>query len=387
LNRSRWRLLLVPAALVVCEAARGGLTGNAWALLGHAPRELTVLQIADLTGVAGLSFLLALTASVAAALCRELARRGHVGAALRRQRGALLAGATVVGAVLAYGSWQLRHPPAAATTQRALLVQGALRNDERGAGQAADAVQRYLALTAAAPAAPLIVWPENAIGVFPDENTALLAPLRNLVTQRGATLLGGAPRAGERAGRAAIYNSVYAFSRDGSRAVYDKRHLLPFVERFALRPQDGPYLPGGAPLPLSIGDARVGLLICYEVIDAGLARDAVAGGANLLINLSNDSWFDAGAGPAQHAAIARFRAIENRVSLLRATNSGVSAAYDASGRELARLPVDAAAAQIVEVPLSGGGTFYTRHGEWLALACLIAVGLGLCVGTRRDTLR
>ena len=90
--------------------------------------------------------------------------------------------------------------------------------------------------------------------------------------------------------------------------------------------------------------ARAGILICYEVIYPALARDAVGAGADLLVNLSNDSWFDAGAGPAQHYALARFRAVENGVALLRATNSGVSGAFDPNGREIARLPADVAAA-------------------------------------------
>ena len=164
-----------------------------------------------------------------------------------------------------------------------------------------------------------------------------------------AAALSAARRAPAIARPRRLYNSAYLFTTDGARPVYDKRHLLPFVERQPLRPEDGPYLRGGDALPVATDGARVGVLICYEVIDPALARAAVDAGANLLLNLSNDSWFAAGAGPAQHYAIARFRAVENRVALLRATNSGVSGAFDPNGRELARLPADVAVAELVSV--------------------------------------
>jgi apolipoprotein N-acyltransferase len=102
----------------------------------------------------------------------------------------------------------------------------------------------------------------------------------------------------------------------------------------------------------------------------------VANGANLLINLSNDSWFDAGAGPLQHYEIARFRAVENHVSLIRVTNSGVSGAFDPTGREIARVPVGQAVAMAVDVPLVPGGSFYMRHGDWFAVLCIAAVAVG-----------
>jgi len=387
LGASRVRLLLIPAALVLCEAARSQLTGNAWALLGHAVGPLPIVQIVDVTGVAGLSFLLALSAAIAADLCRDLLGRVGWRTVLLRRAGELLFGTAVVGAVVAYGDWRLDHLPPASATLRVLLVQGAIDNAARSAANAAEAIRRYVGLTEAAPPAPLVVWPENAIAVFPEQNDALLTPVHVLVAERGTTLLAGAPRAGDRAGRAALFNSLYAFNAAGSWPVYDKRRLLPFVERFPLRSQDGPYVPGEAPVPFVLGAAHAGLLICYEVIDAGLARAAVADGANLLVNASNDSWFAAGAGPEQHFAIARFRAIENRVALLRATDSGISGAFDPSGDELARLPADTPTAQIVDVPLVNGGSFYTRHGDWLVLVCAVTVGLGAIAQLARQLSR
>jgi apolipoprotein N-acyltransferase len=170
------------------------------------------------------------------------------------------------------------------------------------------------------------------------------------------------------------------FTTDGISAVYDKRVLLPFVERAPLRPQDGPYLAGHEATIFEVGETRFGVLICYEAIYPELAREVVGRGAQFLVNISNDSWFEAGAGPQQHYDIARFRAVENRVSLVRVTNSGISAVVDPAGREIMRLRAQAPAAQSVNVPIGPGGSFYAWYGDVFALACL---GVSLGALTRR----
>ena len=372
-----WRVLAVPAALVVCEALRAALVGNSWALLGQSQSALVLLQIAAVTGVAGLSFLLAFAAAVVAALIGDVGVGLRLMPALSRRRLGAATLVVLVAIVIAHGAWRLSVTEATPTL-RATLVQGNVSNEERrDPGEAADGVQRYVTLSYVSPPEALVIWPENAITVFPDTNAALLQPLSDMLARRGGAVLAGAPRAGERAGHAAIHNSAFLFTAQATRPVYDKRHLLPFVERRPLRPDDSAYLAGGDAAPVALGAARAGILICYEVIDPALARQAVAAGADLLVNLSNDSWFAAGAGPAQHYAIARFRAVENGVALLRATNSGISGAFDPTGRELARLPSDTATAATVEVPLRAGGTFYTRHGDWLVWLCALLVVIGV----------
>ena len=116
----------------------------------------------------------------------------------------------------------------------------------------------------------------------------------------------------------------------------------------------------------------------YEAIYPELARALVAHGAQFLVNISNDSWFEAGAGPQQHYEIARFRAVENHVSLVRVTNSGVSGVIDAVGRDVVRLPSRQPVAQSVAVPVGSGGSFYTGHGDLFAAGC-IAVSVAALV--------
>jgi apolipoprotein N-acyltransferase len=363
------------------------LVGNAWALLGHSQRALILLQSASVTGVYGLSFLLALSATLVAEAWRQRAWRDAAIVWSRPVMAAQIGGAIVaLAAVLGFGAWRLRHPPPATATFTAALVQGNIANAERArAEHAPEIIDRYLTLTASVqPLPPLVIWPENAIPVFPEDNAPLITPIRTFLRRAASALLAGAPRAGSRSGSAAIYNAAYLFTAERSAAVYDKQRLLPFVERFVLRPRDTPYLAGSANLPIDRGGARLGVLICYEVIDASLAAGAIARGANLLVNLSNDSWFDAGAGPAQHYELARFRAVESGLALLRATNSGISGAFDASGRELIRLPPGVPAAAAVEVALVDRPSFYARHGDWFAASCvaLTLVGMASTKGQR-----
>lgn len=378
-RRRRW--LALPAAWVGSELLRATVVGNAWALLGYSQTALPLLQIVDVTGVYGVSFLLALSAAAVA----EWIGAHRSGAGGAAPRPALAAAAVAIAAVYAYGAWRLAPAPAPAATLRSLLVQGGVANAERLRPERTSAVlRRYLELShSVAPTPPLVLWPENAVAVFPETNAALLAPVTAFLRQGSTALLTGAPRAGERAGTAAIYNAVYLVTAEGARPVYDKRRLLPFVERFTLRAGDGPYLPGTAAAPLPVAGARAGTLLCFEIIYPDLARQLVADGADVLLNFSNDSWFDAGAGPAQHYAMARFRSIENRVSLLRVTNSGVTGAFDPQGRVLAQLPTGVPAAAAVEVPLHPGGSFYTRYGDWFATLCLLGAVAAAIAGARR----
>ncbi len=366
----RLRLLLIPALFVAAEYARAHLlSGCPWGLLGQSQLHPLLMQLCDVTGVYGLSFLLALAATAAADV--------------RQTRVPIGVAAVAILLVCAYGGFRLASfAPTLETSLPVAMVQGNLPNEQRGRPEFFAAhLDRYLELTrqAAWPPPALIVWPENAIGFFPAENPSLLAPITEQLRTEHAALLAGAPRAGGHPDVAALYNSAYLFTADGMASVYDKRVLLPFVERVPLRPEDGPYLAGTDPTIFTIAGARFGTLICYEAIYPELARELVGRGAQFLVNISNDSWFEAGAGPAQHYEIVRFRAVENRVSLVRVTNSGISGLIDPAGRETLHLPSQVPVARSVNVPVTTGGSFYTRHGDLFALACigvsLLAVAL------------
>jgi apolipoprotein N-acyltransferase len=172
-----------------------------------------------------------------------------------------------------------------------------------------------------------------------------------------------APRPEQRDGRTALYNAaVLVDARAAWVAAHDKIHLVPFTET----PRE---TPGGAPRALPVGAHRIGALICYELIFADVARALVRDGAGLFVNLSNDEWFGTSRGSEQHFAAAVIRAIETRRTVLRATNTGITAALDASGRVVARLPAGAPSALLVDVRPARHTPLAVRLGNtWTRLA-------------------
>lgn len=161
---------------------------------------------------------------------------------------------------------------------------------------------------------------------------------------------------------------------------YDKIHLVPFSEYFPWRNffwfakdltalvgefQHGTHysvgeLPGG----------RLSVFICYEAVFPNEIRRFVADGAHLLVNLSNDGWFGRSAAPAQHLAMARVRAVENRRWVLRDTNNGLTASIDPYGRIVARMAPDIRGELDAPYGFRDDTTIYTRWGDWLAWLCV-----------------
>jgi apolipoprotein N-acyltransferase len=264
---------------------------------------------------------------------------------------------------------------------RVALVHAELENARRqGAATAAAALDRYLTLGPAAGTVDLVVWPENAVNLLLEDNPELVA---RIAARAGATpYVVGAPRTVATGSAYTLRTSALVIADGGLARSYDKRRLLPFAEtmpslrgRGAAQPQI--FLPGTAATVVTVGSLRLGPLICYEAIFPELARATVRAGAELLVNLSNDSWFPPGAGPAQHARFAELRAVELRRTLVRAANRGVTMVVLPDGR--VPLATDGAkpGVEIVAVPLLTIPTVYARIGDGFAWLCVVAVAVGL----------
>ena len=146
---------------------------------------------------------------------------------------------------------------------------------------------------------------------------------------------------------------------------------MPLGNRFpglrALSPGTSNFAAGGDPALLAVGPlARLGTLICYEDVIPGPARAAVARGATLLMNLTNDAWYGETAEPFQHQALAIWRAVETRRDFVRATNTGLTSAITASGAVVAELPIFTRGALAVELRLLDNATFYSAYGDAFA---------------------
>jgi apolipoprotein N-acyltransferase len=241
-----------------------------------------------------------------------------------------------------------------------------------------------------------LIWPESAFPFFLTREADALGQIAELLPQ-GTVLITGAIRAPEGAPAAMVtraYNSIYVIDHDGSiLSVYDKVHLVPFgeylpfqdlLERLGLMQLTkvrGGFIAGDRRRAIGVPGAPNFLpLVCYEVIFPG---EAVPRGERpgWLLNLTNDGWFGASAGPYQHFQQARIRAIEEGLPLVRAANTGISAVVDPLGRVIKSLPLGSEGVLDSALPQPLPATPYVRLGDGPA-GILVAVGLMLALRAR-----
>jgi apolipoprotein N-acyltransferase len=227
----------------------------------------------------------------------------------------------------------------------------------------------------------VVVWPETASPALlqtDDQARELIAEAAN-----GATVLAGSVRFDE---AQRPRNSLFALGANGTiESVYDKWHLVPFGEyQPDWLPLGIQVVPGGGfasgpgPRTLHIpGLPPVGALICYEAIFSDQVVDE-ADRPDWMVNVTNDAWFGNSAGPRQHLAAARLRAVEEGMPLMRAANTGISAGFDAKGHELGRLEMQTTGVLPVHLPPAIGLPLYARIGLLLpggVAALVLIIGL------------
>ncbi|MFE4515953.1 apolipoprotein N-acyltransferase [Kitasatospora sp. NPDC056783] len=381
-RRALLALLLVPAVWVTTEFARSWpALGGPWALLGA-----TQWQHPAVLGLASAGGIWLVSAAVAAVNTGVLIA---LTSARRRPR-AVAAGATVL--VLASGPllFALRAAPAGDGTVTVALVQPGIVEDPQARFEASARITTGLA----GRPVDLVVWGESSTTADLDRDPAALDALRRLAATTGAELV-----AGEDARKAdgRISKDAVLLSPAGVVDRYRKIRLVPFGEYIPLRPVLGwiagvsraagenrapgtsfHVLPAtdrtGSPLP-------VGALICFESAFPDMARTAAADGARVLVYQSSTSTFQHTWAPEQHVSLAAIRAAETGRPAVQASLTGVSAAFDAEGRELARLGTGATGALTVRLPLTAPGalTWYDRVGDVVPLGALV-VSAGAAAG-------
>lgn len=390
----RWRpFFLLPAAWVALEYLRSFLlTGLPWGLLGYSQFErLQLIQIADITGVYGISFLIVFCNVALFRLLECLCIR-PMGKQIFRQPGALAppaAACALVAAALLYGDHRITaidRLAQQAEPRRITVVQGNIDQSQKWAPAfQAGSTRKYvtLSLTAAEADPDLIVWPETATPFYLFDHPELSERVLSGVRATGAHFLIGSPAYTFSGKQLQYLNSAYLVTPAGKSAGrYDKVHLVPFGEYVPLKrylpfigkmvAQVGDFTAGEKGAALPWGKVKLGVQTCYEIIFAPLSRAMVNNGANLLVNLTNDAWFGKTAAPYQHFSMVRFRAVENRRAVVRSANTGISGFIDPVGRVVAETGLYRDAVLTEEVPVMTSISFYTRFGDIFARFCLAA---------------
>jgi len=369
-------LIAFAAGWIVFEWLRGWLfTGFPWLTVGSSQVDALLAGYAPLAGVYGVGLAAALTAALLVALPR---------------RGTWLPALLVLGVVWAGGFLldRVEWTEARGAPLKVALVQGNIAQETKWAPEnLKHTLTRYMTLTFDLAPTDLVVWPETAIPAFYDQMEDSLIPQLDAELKTTRTvLLTGIPVLDKASWR--YYNSVVSLGE--AHRFYYKQHLVPFGEYLPLRGLIGNSLDalavpnadfssGGESQPLlEVAGNPVATSICYEVVFAEEIRRALPQAA-LLVNVSNDGWFGASLAPHQHLEMARLRAKETGRPMLRATNTGISALIDHTGRIIARSPQFEEAVVTGDITPRRGATPYVLLGNTpaviLSVLCLLAASL------------
>lgn len=381
--------------------------GYPWAGLAYSQHSfLTLLQVLDVTGVYGLVFLIVMgNAVVADCVVRGFRAQTHRKTSFAPTAGFIL----LFVAAVTYGHFRLtsvRKMFAGAPSLKVAVVQGNIPQEEKWLKEKIEEIiARHVAWTKkAAEAAPdLIFWPEAAFpAVLPPEVTGI-AELKDLKTDllMGVVRYDGVipeiwpPKEGD---SFRLYNSAVLLKPEGEiEDRYDKVHLVPIGEYIPFEgwlpflheivDAMGTFTSGDGFRLLGLEGKRFGVTICYEDLFPEIARAFTRQGADFLVNLTNDGWYNRSSVIFQHFDFSRFRAVETRLSMIRSTNTGVTGLFSPTGEVLASLPPFEEGILEGSIPLKSrtwSPSFYTRYGDVFAWGCVLGSALLGVIAVKKE---
>ncbi len=381
------------------------LSGFPWSSLGYSQYKfLPLIQVADLTGVYGISFLIV---AVNGALTDILlSKRRQVDKPLASLL-PIYSSYAVLGLALvltfAYGFYRL-YQTRPGHAVRISVVQGDIEQDKKwdpAYQQEVMTAYRDLSVAAAQTKPDMIVWPETSLPFFFRKNKELTDSLTSFQKQLNSYLLFGSvmvkeqkyeealpedpgkkPEIHLRSAEVGYANSSVLLDKSGNITyIYDKIHLVPFGEYVPLRQLlffinkltvgIGDYFPGDNYIKAVTPFGSFGTIICYEAIFPGLVRKFFVKGGDFIVNITNDAWFGRTHGPYQHFSMAVFRAIENRKPVVRAANTGISGFIDSSGRILDKTALFQRTFLTRTIRTDSTLAPYTKYGDIFAYFCIV----------------
>jgi len=385
-------LAFAPFVWVGLEYLRTHLFGGfPWCLLGYSQFNcLQIIQISDITGVYGISFLLVLiNTGIAFVFTSERPEKN-------KKFLPLAAGSILLAIFLIYGFLSLKKlGTGSGKKYNFRVVQAAIAQPEKWDPYYAEtAFSKYEKLSENInnESQEIIVWPETATAMYVKYRPEYWARLVKLAKSSQADLFIGSPEAvpDKDLNVAEAYNSVIHFSKEGKvLGIYAKMHLVPFGEFVPFEKQlkflekfttgFNKWNKGKTPVIFTTTNGlKVSSPVCWEVIFPSDCRRFVKLGARYLLTVSNDGWYGISAAPYQHFIVLPFRAVENRVSISRAANSALSGFIDYTGKIIGTLGQNEINTLSASLSDSGcGNTFYTEYGDLFSWICIFLVFIGI----------
>lgn len=362
-----------PFVWTLLEYLRGvALTGFPWSFLAHSQHNfLTFIQVASITGTYFLSFLIVAINCIV------------IFVALKRpiSKVYLTAIFTMVIASVAFGLARLHEPQEAKLTTA--IVQGNIRQDVKWDNNfKIKTIQVYYQNTIKSCSnVDFVVWPETALPLVFNEEVYVNQHIKTLPPMINSHLLFGTIWK-DRNGK--LYNSSYLIGKNGDvNGIYNKVHLVPFGEYTPLvrylpflekiTAQGAGFASGDGHDPIITSMGKVGILICYEGVFPSITNTTVARGAQFLVNLTNDAWYERTSAAYQHLAFYVFRAVETDRYILRSANTGISAIVDPRGRIKDKTPIFEERVLKGNFALRDNVTFYVSHGDYFILMLFLSL--------------
>jgi apolipoprotein N-acyltransferase len=386
-----WRPLAVATAWTGLEYIRTlGPYALTWSQLSYSQLPTgVVVQMADLTGASGVTFVIAMVnAAVAEAmLWRE--QNGSVPwpGGLRK---ALLGSGLLLAACLLYGIVRPLTLPAPTSTATSIAcvqpdVDPHVKWDRARFADNLVALERATDEAVDRDHAELVVWPETALPEPILTDPPVLQRVSSLAARKRVYILVGSTEAAPDGSRRKIYNTAMLFGPSGQiQGRYDKMHLVPFGEFLPLRPLLAKVPPFNEIVDLTAGEKetvfemphlRFATLICFESTFSDLTRTFIAGGAQLIVVITNDGWFNRTSAAEHHFAMSAMRAIEDRIWVVQCGNTGISGFIDPRGRATDKTALFVPAVVAESIQPGSLGSVYLHLGDWFAAVLgLVFVG-------------
>jgi len=383
------KIVVAPVLWTCFEYGKSHLfTGFPWENLAYSQYlNTTLIQVVDITGIYGVSFIIVLVNVI----IFDILNQKFKGMRLMAE---VVLGCVLMLIILNYGYLRVNMIDERlkdAESMDVTLIQGNIdQHIKWDPSYQMETIDAYadLSLQAKSSRPGLIVWPETAVPFYFQDFNELHNKIVNIAQLSGEWLLFGGPSyLKECAGSEnciSYLNSAFLLSPQGETINrYDKVHLVPYGEYVPLKNLFpfigklavgvGDFRSGNGYNPLTINDKKLGVLICYEGIFPEASRTYKNMGANLLVNITNDAWFERTSAPYQHFSMTVFRAVENHLYVIRSANTGISSVIDPAGRIITTTELFTKSRLRDSIKFINYKTFYATHGDIFVIICLLSL--------------